>query len=110
MKANSKETSGLLTRFKDQPVPLWTIAEGYERSGNKEFLQLYISKGSRGEFCSQLYRALDGSYISQTEFDELYEQAKEIIVMLQKLINYLEHSQVKGTKYFNREQANSQPH
>ena len=43
------------------------IAEGFERSGNREFLQfLYISKGPCGEFRSQLYRALDRKYIQQT--------------------------------------------
>jgi four helix bundle protein len=79
------------------------IAEGFERSGNREFLQfLYISKGSCGEFRSQLYRALERGYLAQAEFDELYNYAMEAIVLLQKLINYLEQSELKGTKFKNR--------
>ena len=79
------------------------IAEGFERSGNREFLQfLYISKGSCGEFRSQLYRVLDRGYLADTEFEELYNFAMETIVLLQKLINYLEQSELKGTKFKNR--------
>jgi four helix bundle protein len=79
------------------------IAEGFERSGNREFLQfLYISKGSCGEFRSQLYRASDRGYLAKTEFDVLYNFAIETIVLLQKLINYLEQSELKGTKFKNR--------
>jgi len=79
------------------------IAEGFERSGNKEFIQfLYVAKGSCGELRSQLYRGIDRKYFNQQEFDELYNMAMEIIVMIQKLIDYLELSNLKGTKYKNR--------
>ncbi len=80
------------------------IAEGFERSGNREFLQfLYISKGSCGEFRSQIYRALDRSYITKVEFDEMYLLAIDIISMIQKLTNYLENSEIKGLKYKTRQ-------
>ncbi len=59
------------------------IAEGFERGGNKEFIQfLYISKGSCGELRSQLYRCLDRSYFTKAEFDMLYNLAKEVIVAI----------------------------
>ena len=48
------------------------IAEGFERDGDKEFLNfLSIAKGSSGETRSLLYVALDQGYVTDEEFEAI---------------------------------------
>ncbi|MEJ6583967.1 MAG: four helix bundle protein [Crocinitomicaceae bacterium] len=76
------------------------IAEGFERSGNKEFLQyLWIAKASAGECRSQIYRAYDLSLITESEFEGFKCKTEEISRTIYGLIKSIKDSEFKGQKY-----------
>jgi four helix bundle protein len=76
------------------------IAEGFERGGNPEFVQfLYVAKASCGEVRSQVYVALDQSYVASTEVDELTNSFKRLSSMISNFITYLRKSGMKGEKF-----------
>jgi len=76
------------------------IAEGFERGGNKEFINfLTFSKGSLGEVRSQTYRAYDYNYITVEEFNTLIADSTSLSERIGKFISYLRNSDYKGVKF-----------
>ena len=66
------------------------IAEGFDDGSSKEFVRfLGYSQRSCSEIQSQLYRAVDCGYISQTQFDTVYNLATECRKQIKGFRKYL---------------------
>ena len=75
------------------------IAEGYERDGNKEFINfLYIAKGSCGEVRSQIIRASDVGFIDKDTATRIYNACLDLSKAIAKFITALKGSGMKGRK------------
>jgi four helix bundle protein len=79
---------------------LSNIAEGFERNGDKEFLQfLAIAKGSCGEVRAQLYIAFDQKYIDEKQFVLIVNKLLEASRTISGLMKYLQQSELRGSKF-----------
>ena len=80
------------------------IAEGFERDGNKEFIQfLYVAKGSCGEGRSQIIRASDTNFLNHTDAKRLYNVCLELSSAIAAFIKSLKKSSITGSKYLKLE-------
>ena len=76
------------------------IAEGFERNGNKEFVNfLFIAKGSCGEVRSQIIRANDVGYLTKEEYNELYVECRRLSSGIMNFIKEIKASNITGIKY-----------
>jgi four helix bundle protein len=66
------------------------IAEGFDSSSDKEFLRfLSFARRSATEVQSHLYVALDQSYITQHQFDDLYQMTIAAKNLISGFMRYL---------------------
>jgi len=93
--ATSADGSFRSYRLKDQIEgaaisTMANIAEGFDSQSDSEFIKFLIySRRSASEVQSHLYVALDQSYITKAQFDEIYEKALVVKNLIGGFIRYL---------------------
>lgn len=99
-KGSFKTDFGLRDQIQRSSVSVMSnIAEGFGRGSNKEFVQfLFVAKGSLSEVQSQLYVALDQSYINNGEFNKAYDLSQEVHKIISAFITSIRKDARKGLK------------
>ena len=89
---------GLKNRIQDAAgSSMHNIAEGFDSESNAEFLRFFrYAKRSCTEVQSELYVALDQTYISLDEFTEVYEFVGRTRAAIRGFINYLNRFEKKS--------------
>ena len=95
-----EELYGLTSQIRRATVSIMAnIAEGFDRRSDKELTNfLSIARASSSEVQNDLYIAIDLNYISQVEFNQLYQEAKKIAKQINGLMNYLKNDNKKYIK------------
>ena len=76
------------------------IAEGFERNGNKEFVNfLFIAKGSCGEVRSLLFIVYDVGYLEPEEYKGLYSECRKLSAGIMNFIKEIKDSDYAGPKF-----------
>jgi four helix bundle protein len=84
-----EEQFGITSQIRKSAISIPSnISEGLGRNSNKDYLRfLKISIGSLFELQTQLEISKNIEYLSQEEFDDIYEDSREIERMLVSYIN-----------------------
>jgi four helix bundle protein len=82
---------GLIDQIRRSAVSVMSnIAEGFERGSRPEFIRfLFIAKGSCGELRAQLEIARDQGYLSEQDYVQWRDQARNISGMIANFIKHL---------------------
>jgi four helix bundle protein len=76
------------------------IAEGFERDGNREFIQfLAYSKASLGEVRSQIYRLFDRELMDKKTFEISQNDCLLLAGKIGTFMTYLRNSGFRGNKF-----------
>jgi four helix bundle protein len=91
---------GLQSQLRRASVSIMAnIAEGFDSQGNRSFLHfLGYALRSATEVQSHLYVALDQTYISRAQFDQLYARVVSVKSLICGLMRYLRTEQQKETR------------
>ena len=75
------------------------IAEGFDSGSDAEFIRfLGYARRSASEVQSHLYIALDRGYVTNGEFEAIYQKAVQVKKLINGFIRYLRQSQTKTTR------------
>jgi four helix bundle protein len=96
-----KNDPTLIYQLRKSMLPIYAnFSEGFERNGNREFLQFVsIAKGSLGEIRGHLLYAADTGLLSPEQWQELDTLIQEAARHFGALMRYLSKASVRGSKF-----------